>query len=96
MNNLSLIDIEGLDQAISEMARVLRPGGALLIANLASFFTAGPPSGWIKEADGEPRFSSTIISKSAWNGRVGPACGCRTGIGRWAAICRFCSRRAFN
>jgi ubiquinone/menaquinone biosynthesis C-methylase UbiE len=53
---LSLIDIEGLDQAISEMARVLRPGGALLIANLASFFTAGPPSGWIKGADGEPRF----------------------------------------
>jgi SAM-dependent methyltransferase len=53
---LSLIDIEGLDQAISEMARVLRPGGALLIANLASFFTAGPPSGWIKDVEGEPRF----------------------------------------
>lgn len=53
---LSLIDIKGFDRAISEMARVLRPGGALLIANLASFFTAGPPSGWSKDADGEPRY----------------------------------------
>lgn len=38
---LTLIDIEEIDDAICEMARVLRPGGSLLIANLNSFNTAG-------------------------------------------------------
>lgn len=38
---LSLIDIAGLHAALSEMARVLRPGGSLLIANLTGFTTAG-------------------------------------------------------
>ncbi len=37
---LSLIDIPDLGTAIAEMARVLRPGGSLLIANLTSFNTA--------------------------------------------------------
>lgn len=40
---LTLIDIDDMEQAVAEMARVLRPGGALLIANLNSFSTAG---GW--------------------------------------------------
>jgi SAM-dependent methyltransferase len=53
---LSLIDIPGVAPAISEMARVLRPGGALLIANLNGFFTAGPPEGWTRDAAGELRF----------------------------------------
>lgn len=53
---LTLIDIPGVEQAISEMARVLRPGGALLIANLNAFFTAGPPEGWMRDAAGELRF----------------------------------------
>jgi len=48
---LSLIDIADLRAAIFEMARVLRPGGALLIANLNSFNTAG--GGWIKDGDGQ-------------------------------------------
>ncbi len=38
---LSLIDIAPLGPALTEMARVLRPGGSLLIANLTGFTTAG-------------------------------------------------------
>lgn len=52
---LTLIDIPDAGAAIAEMARVLRPGGALLIANLTSFFTA-TPGGWAVDADGTERF----------------------------------------
>ena len=38
---LTLLDITDVAGAIAEMARVLRPGGALLVANLNGFFTAG-------------------------------------------------------
>ena len=38
---LSLIDIAQLSIALTEMARVLRPGGSLLVANLTGFTTAG-------------------------------------------------------
>jgi SAM-dependent methyltransferase len=37
---LTLIDIPDYRTAIGEMARVLRPGGSLLVANLTSFVTA--------------------------------------------------------
>jgi SAM-dependent methyltransferase len=37
---LSLIDIDFLDEAAKEMARVLKPEGRLLIANLSSFSTS--------------------------------------------------------
>ena len=54
---LSLIDIEGFEEALAEMARVLRPGGQLLIANLNSFITALPDgvqnSGWIEDESGQ-------------------------------------------
>lgn len=50
---LTLIDIPDLHAAISEMARVLKPGGTLLIANLTSFNTAGGEDGWVKDANGE-------------------------------------------
>jgi hypothetical protein len=50
---LSLIDIPDVQAAIAEMARVLRPGGTLLIANLNSFNTACADTGWIKNGDGE-------------------------------------------
>lgn len=46
---LTLIDIDGLDAAVAEAARVLRPGGRFLIANLNSFSTAG---GWSDLPDG--------------------------------------------
>ncbi len=53
---LSLIDIPDFRAAIAEMARVLRPGGRLLIANLTSFNTAGMGSGWIDGPDGQRIF----------------------------------------
>lgn len=43
---LSLIDIDDIAPAIAEMARVLAPGGTLLIANLNSFNTAAAQGGW--------------------------------------------------
>jgi SAM-dependent methyltransferase len=49
---LSLIDIPDMEAAIREMARVLAPGGALLIANLTSFNTACGDAGWIKDRSG--------------------------------------------
>lgn len=54
---LSLIDIADIGAAIAAMARVLRPGGTLLIANLTSFNTAGLPDGWTRSAAGVPRFA---------------------------------------
>ena len=49
---LSLIDIPDIQAAVSEMARVLNPGGALLIANLTSFNTANGDLGWVKDSNG--------------------------------------------
>jgi SAM-dependent methyltransferase len=54
---LALIDISDIEPAISEMARVMRPGGTLLIANLTSFNTAAVDGGWTQGADGERQFS---------------------------------------
>src|SRR4051812_16674631 len=50
---LSLIDIPDIHAAIPEMSRVLKPGGALLIANLTSFNTAGANGGWVKDGFGQ-------------------------------------------
>jgi len=50
---ITLIDIPDFRAAIREMARVLRPGGALLIANLTGFTSACADRGWVKEANGE-------------------------------------------
>ncbi len=65
---LSLIDIEGLEEAISEMARVLRPGGVLLIANLSAVNTAAMELGWRKGPDGHRSFSfdDYLEPRSAW------------------------------
>lgn len=53
---LSLIDIPDIEAAIAEMARVLMPGGTLLIANLTSFNTAGATKGWHRDEQGEWQF----------------------------------------
>jgi len=50
---LSLIDMPEITAPIAEMARVLKPGGTLLIANLNGFNTAGGESGWIRDAKGD-------------------------------------------
>ncbi len=50
---LTLIDISDVRAAIAGMARVLRPGGTLLIANLTSFATAAE-EGWVRDGNGEP------------------------------------------
>ncbi len=49
---LTLIDIPNVQAAISEMARVLRPGGTLLIANLNGFNTACADRDWVLDAQG--------------------------------------------
>ena len=49
---LSLIDIADFRSGIREMARVLQPGGTLLIANLTSFTTACAAQGWVRDATG--------------------------------------------
>ncbi|WP_010137441.1 class I SAM-dependent methyltransferase [Oceanicola sp. S124] len=46
---LTLIDIDDIGAAIAEAARVLRPGGRLLIANINPFCTAGA---WQKDGQG--------------------------------------------
>jgi hypothetical protein len=47
--------VRELEEAVSEAVRVLAPGGTLLIANLASFSTAGAEDGWIAAPDGTRR-----------------------------------------
>jgi SAM-dependent methyltransferase len=47
---LSLIDITDFGPAIREAARVLRPGGFFLVANLSAFATSS--DGWVRDASG--------------------------------------------
>lgn len=67
---LSLIDIPDASAAIAEMARVLRPGGTLLIANLSNFNSAGATAdmGWTRLADERPAFALDhyLEERSAW------------------------------
>ncbi|MBY5932058.1 class I SAM-dependent methyltransferase [Tateyamaria omphalii] len=51
---LSLLDIEGIEAALDEVVRVLRPGGRFLIANLTGFATASDikSGGWRMLPDG--------------------------------------------
>jgi SAM-dependent methyltransferase len=51
---LSLIDIEDAAAAIAEMARVLKPGGTLLVANLTGFSSARARDGWQRDLLGRP------------------------------------------
>jgi SAM-dependent methyltransferase len=49
---LTLIDIAQFREAIAEIARVLRPGGSVILANLQSFATTRP-SAWYRNERGE-------------------------------------------
>jgi SAM-dependent methyltransferase len=49
---LTLVDIDGHEAAIREMARVLRPGGRAVVANLASYATASGET-WTRGENGE-------------------------------------------
>ena len=50
---ITLVDIPDFRAAIREMARVLRPGGALLMANLTGYISACIDKGWVKGSGGE-------------------------------------------
>ena len=50
---ITLVDIPDFRAAIREMARVLRPGGALLMANLTGYISACIDKGWVKGSEGE-------------------------------------------
>jgi SAM-dependent methyltransferase len=49
---LTLVDMADFRMAISEMARVLKPGGSLLIANLTGFTSACAAQGWVRDKAG--------------------------------------------
>ncbi len=70
---LSLIDIEHADRAIAEMARVLKPGGALLVAHINAFTTAAEPKGWRRDLSGSLRYTfddylDSRATEIAWKG----------------------------
>lgn len=50
---LTLIDVPDFRAAISEMARVLVPGGTLMVANITGFRTAMVDQGWVCDGDGQ-------------------------------------------
>jgi SAM-dependent methyltransferase len=50
---ITLVDIPDFRAAIREMARVLRPGGSLLMANLTGFTSACADRGWVRDESGE-------------------------------------------
>jgi SAM-dependent methyltransferase len=49
---VTLVDIPDFRAAIAEMARVLKPGGSLLIANLTGFTSACCDRGWVRDQEG--------------------------------------------
>jgi len=60
---VTLVDITGYREAIAEMARVLRPGGQLVVANLG-FVTAS--SGWLKDDDGRRLYQRVDRYADEW------------------------------
>ncbi|MCQ4161100.1 class I SAM-dependent methyltransferase [Roseomonas sp. GC11] len=67
---LTLIDIPDLRGAVAEMARVLAPGGQLVIANLNPFLTAAAPEHRIRDASGAEhlRVDRYLEARAEWVG----------------------------
>lgn len=71
---MSLCDVPDVDAAIREMARVLAPGGTLLIANLTSFDTAGVDLAWNADKRNRrqgyllDRYLEERVTTVAWRG----------------------------
>lgn len=66
---LSLIDIADYRTAIAEMARVLKPGGSLLIVNLTAMNTASAGLRWQKDLLGNKRhfaIDNYMQARSSW------------------------------
>lgn len=64
---ITLVDIEHYREAIAEMARVLRPGGRLLAANIG-FVSAsqGENGGWRRDENGERMYVPIDRYASEW------------------------------
>jgi SAM-dependent methyltransferase len=72
---LSLLDIEGIEAALDEVKRVIRPGGRFLVANLTGFATAADikGGGWSTLPDGSRqiilrRYLEPHAIRSEWKG----------------------------
>ena len=71
---LSLIDIPDFRAAYREMARVLAPGGTLLIANLSGIGTARVGDGWVCDDEGGlqywpiDRYLDEFPTHAEWSG----------------------------
>lgn len=67
---LTLIDIPNFRAAISEMNRVLAPGGTLLALNLTCLQSAGMQAGWQTNTDGVPTHFGLDNYGSEWSAWV--------------------------
>jgi SAM-dependent methyltransferase len=71
---LSLIDMPDIRAAIPELARVVRPGGTVLVANLTNFNTAGDEVRWHKNILGQvthfgmDRYMEERATWESWRG----------------------------
>ena len=71
---VTLCDIPDFRAAISEIARVLLPGGMLLLANLSSMCTANEGIGWVRDGGGQilywpvDRYLEERSIRSEWSG----------------------------
>lgn len=69
---VTLVDIPGYREAISEMARVLKPGGRLILSNVSAFATAN--GRWILDDQGRKsrysfdRYAEEFSESCSWRG----------------------------
>ena len=66
---ITLVDIIGYREAIAEMARVLRPGGRLVAANLSFVTASGPGLGWHRDDSGKRAFYRIDRYAEEWAAR---------------------------